>query len=88
MAGSSPIVPTKLLIITAAIDTHKGYIFKTIDIVSALLHTNNEEKVLMKLFSKIIELLVQLKTTMYQKYVTTGPNGEPVLNTKLQPSVG
>ena len=33
----------------------------------------------MKLRGKIVELLVQLKPTMYRKYVTVGPNGETIL---------
>ena len=37
----------------------------------------------MKLRGKIVELLVQLEPTMYQKYVTTGPNGEPILYVRL-----
>ena len=37
----------------------------------------------MKLRVKIVELLVQLELTMYQTYVTTGPNKEPILYVKL-----
>ena len=37
----------------------------------------------MKLGGKIVELLVQLEPTMYQKYVTTGPNGEPIIYVRL-----
>ena len=37
----------------------------------------------MKLRDKIVELLVQLEPTMYQKYVIVGPNGEPILYVRL-----
>ena len=37
----------------------------------------------MKLRGKIVELLVQLEPTMYRKYVTVGPNGEPILYVRL-----
>ena len=37
----------------------------------------------MKIRGNIVELLVQLKTSMYQNYVTQGPNCEPVLYVKL-----
>ena len=33
----------------------------------------------MKLRGKMVELLVQLRPTMYRKHVTTGPNEEPIL---------
>ena len=49
----------------------------------AFLHTENDDNILMKLRGKIVELLVQLEPTMYRKYVTTGPNGEPILYVRL-----
>ena len=64
-------------------DAFKNWVVKTIDIVSAFLHATNNEKILMKLRGKIVELWVQLEPSMYQKYVTQGPNGEPVLYVKL-----
>ena len=64
----------KALIITAAIDAFENRTVKTIDIVSAFLHATNDETILMKLYGKIVELLVQLEPSMYQKCVTQGPN--------------
>ena len=37
----------------------------------------------MKLRGKIVELLVQLEPTMCRKYVTTGPNEEPILYVRV-----
>ena len=53
------------------------------DIETAFLHADNNEEILMKLRGKIVELLVQLEPTMYRKYVTTGPNGEPIMYVRL-----
>ena len=50
---------------------------------TAFLHADNDEEILMKLRGKILELLVQLEPTMYRKYVTVGPNGEPILYVRL-----
>ena len=41
------------------------------------------KKTLMKLRGKIVELLIQLQSSMYRKYVTPGPNSQPVLYVKL-----
>ena len=53
------------------------------DVETAFLHADSDEEVLMKLRGKILELLVQLEPTMYQKDATTGPNGEPILYVRL-----
>ena len=37
----------------------------------------------MKLQGKTVDLSVQLELTMYRKYVTKGPKGEPILYVKL-----
>ena len=54
-----------------------------VDIGTAFLHADNDEEVLVKLRGKIVELLVQLEPTMYQKYVAVGPNREPILYVRL-----
>ena len=82
-AGSSPEVTTNGLILTAAFDAHEERDVATVDIETAFLHAVNDEEILMKLRGKIVELVVQLEPTMYRKYVTTGPNGEPILYVKL-----
>ena len=54
-----------------------------VDVGAAFLHADNDKEILMKLRGKIAKLLVQLEPTMYRKYVTVGPNGEPILYVRL-----
>ena len=82
-AGSSPIVTTKGLVLTTAINAHEEQDIATVDVKTAFLHADNDKEIFMQLRGKIVELLVQLEPTMYQKYVTTGPNGEPILYVRL-----
>ena len=82
-AGSSPTVTTKGLILSTAINAYKEWEMSIVDTGTAFLHADNDEEVLMKLRGKIVELLVQLEPTMYRKYVTVGPNGEPILYVRL-----
>ena len=82
-AGSSPTVTTKGLVMTCAVDAYEDRDVAIVDVGHAFLHTKNDKNVLMKLRGKIVELLVQLEPTMYRKYVTTGPNREPILYVRL-----
>ena len=82
-AGSSPTVTTKRLILTTAIDAHEDRYVVTSDVGVAFLHADNDEDVLMKLRGKLVEMLVQLEPSMHRKYVTTGPDGEPILYVRL-----
>ena len=50
-----------------------------VDFGTAFLQADNDVEILMKLRGKIVELLVQLEPTMYRKYITVGPNGDPIL---------
>ena len=81
--GSSPTVTTKGLVLTCGVDAFEGRKLAIVDVGTAFLHADNDEEVLMKLRGKIVELLVQLEPTMYRKYVTVGPNGEPILYVRL-----
>ena len=74
---------TKGIVLTCGIDAFEGQKLAIVDIGTAFLHTDNDKDVLMKLRGKIVELLVQLKRTMYWKYVTVGPNREPILYVRL-----
>ena len=81
--GSSPTVTTKGLILTCGVDAFEGWKIAIVDVGTAFLHADNDKEILMKLQRKIVELLVQLKPTMYRKCVTVGPNGEPILCVRL-----
>ena len=82
-AGSSHMVTTKGIVLTRAIDAYERRKMAIVDVGTAFLHADNDEEILMKLRGKIVELLVQLKPTMYRKSVTIGPNGEPILYVRL-----
>ena len=77
-AGSSPTVTKKGLILSTAINAHEGRDIATVNVGTAFLHLDNDKEILMKLRGKIVELLFQLEPTMYQKYVITEQNGEPI----------
>ena len=78
-ARSSPTVTTRGLIITAAIDAYEGRYVATVDIETVFLHAENNEGIIMKLRGKVVELLVQIEPSIYQKYVIAGPDGESIL---------
>ena len=69
--------------VIVGIDAFEGQKLAIVDIGTAFFRADNDKEVLMKLRRKIVELLVQLKPTMYRKYVTVGPNGEPILYVRL-----
>ena len=70
LVGSSPTLTTMGLIVTSIIDTHEGQNVATIDIEPAFLHADNDKTIIMIMQVKMLDLLVQLKPTMYRKYVT------------------
>ena len=64
-AGSPPTVTTRGLILTSAIDAHEGRDVATVDIEPTFLHADNNKEIIMKLRGKMVELLVQLESSMY-----------------------
>ena len=81
--GSSPMVTARGLVLTVAIDAHENEDVATGDIENAFFHAKNNKEIIMKLRGKMVELLVQLEPSMYQKYVTKGPNGEHIVYVKI-----
>ena len=63
--GSSPEVSTKGVILTPAITGHFGHDVATVDIPNALLWADNDGKVLIKLHSQMVELLVAIDPSLY-----------------------
>ena len=49
----------------------------------AYLHAKNDGHIIMLLRGKMVELPVKLQPELYQKYVITSKNGEPMLYVKL-----
>ena len=56
---------TRGLILTSAIHTHKEQDVATVDIDTAFLHMDNAKTIIMKLQSKMVDLVVPLDPTMY-----------------------
>ena len=81
--GSSPLVSTKGIILTAATDGNFERYVATIDIANAFLWADNDGEVLMKISGNMVELLVDLDPILYRKYVVVGKNGKPILYVKL-----
>ncbi len=80
---SSPKVSTDVVIITTAIDAHKGHAVAIINIPGAFPNTKNDEFVLMLLQGKLAELMVWLHPKLYRKYVINSSRGELMLDVKL-----
>ena len=66
-AGSSPTVSTDGLIVTTAIDAHKGRDAATMDTQTAFLYANNDEYIIMLLEGKVVKLLIELQPELYRK---------------------
>jgi len=81
--GSSPIISTDGLLISAAIDGHENRSVLCLDIPGAFLNADNDEFVLMCLRGEMAEMMVKVDPSIYRKYVVTGRNGVPHLYVKL-----
>ena len=68
--GLSPTVSTDIIFLTGVVDAHEKRAIAILDISNALLHAENDEKILMLLRGKLAEVMVQVDPIMYQKYVT------------------
>ena len=52
------------------VDADEKRAIAILDIVNAFLHADNDEKILMLLRGKLAEMMVQVDSIMYSKYVT------------------
>ena len=68
---------------TGAIDAHEGKDVAIVDIPRHFPNAENNEYILMCLRGKIAEIIVQVGSKIYRKYVTTTAKGEPILYVKL-----
>eukprot|EP00957_Ditylum_brightwellii_P200639 15295516-Ditylum_brightwellii.AAC.1 len=76
---ASPMVSTDGVIITSTIEAHQGQDIAIVDLPNAFLNAPNNEQTLMLLKGKLAELMVQINTKLYLKYITTSSKGEPML---------
>jgi hypothetical protein len=74
----SPTVATEALILSCLIDAIEGRDVATCDIPGAFMHSDMEEKVIMKLEGVMAEVLQKIHPSKYEKH-TTYENGKPVV---------
>ncbi len=84
VVATSPTIMTELVLITAAMEVTKGRDIAVIDLPGAFLNADMDEVVHMVLRGKLAELMVMFALQIYQKYVTLGNKGEPMLYVTLQ----
>ena len=84
--ATSPTVALELVLLMAMIDAAEGWDVATIDILNAFIQTrldDDSNKVLMRLCSKLAELMVKVAPEIYSKYVSVDSKGELVLYVHL-----
>ena len=67
---ASPTVSTNGVLITSAIEAHEKRYVATCNLLDASLNTDNNEETLVLPKGMLAELMVQLDTKLYRKYVT------------------
>jgi hypothetical protein len=75
----SPTVMNDSVMLTSAIDTHKGRKVVTCDIPGAFLHTDLDEEVIMLLRGQLADLMVQIDPELYGPYLIKSKKGESLL---------
>ena len=84
--ATSPTVALESVLLMAMIDAAEGRDVATIDIPNAFVQTrldDDSNKVLMRLRSKLAELMVEVAPEIYSKYVSVDSKGELVLYVHL-----
>jgi hypothetical protein len=69
--ATSPTAATKLILLTATIDAEEGRDVMTVDIPNAFVQTKldiNQEKVIMKIFGILVDMLIEINPEMYRSY--------------------
>jgi hypothetical protein len=82
---TSPTVATESVFITAVIDAHEGRNVACFDIPGAFLHADVDEDITMVLKGRLAELMVQVESNLYKKYITVDRKGTDKL-TQLDPT--
>ena len=80
-----PTEATELVFITAVIDAHKGRNVACSDIPGEFLHADVDEDISMVLKGRLAELMVQVASNLYKKYITVDRKGTDKL-TQLDPT--
>ena len=78
-----PILATKLVFITAIVNTHEGRNVACFDIPSAFLHADFDEDITMVLKGEMVELMVQVAPNLYRKCITVDKKGTAIPYVKM-----
>ena len=84
--ATPPTVALESVLITSAIETHKIRDSAVLGIPGSFLTTDMEEYVIMVLKGRLVELILNTKPRIYQKFVRI-ENGQTILNIKLQKAI-
>ncbi len=85
--GTSPMVATDSILISATIDAHKGCDVTTIDIPGAFLNAYNDKDTIMLPKGCLAKLMVQVDPQLYRKYIIHNKNNQPLLYLKLTKAI-
>ena len=83
---TSPTIALESVLLMAMIDAAEGWDVATINILNAFIQTrldDDSDKILMRLHSKLAELMVEVAPEIYSKYVSVDSKGELVLYVHL-----
>ena len=68
-------VTTESIFFSGVVDAREGRAMAVLDVSNAFLHAHNDERVLMLLCGKLVEIMVRIYPSMYRKYITYSKNG-------------
>ncbi len=77
-------VVMELVFITAIFNSYKGRDVACFNILGAFLHADVKEDITMVLKGRLAELMVQVASNLYKKYITVDRKGMAILYVKLQ----
>ena len=77
-------VATESVFLTAVIDVHEGPNVACFDIPGAFLHPDVDENITVVLKGRLAELMVQVASNLYRKYIAVDRKGTAILYVKMQ----
>ena len=77
-------VATELVFITAVIDAHEGPDVACFDIPGAFLHAEADKDITLVLKGRLAELMVQVASNLYRKYIAVDRKETAILYIKMQ----
>jgi hypothetical protein len=79
--ATSPTAVTESILLTATIDAEEGRDVMTVDIPNAFVQTkldNNQEKVIMKIWGILVDMLIEINPEMYGSYIVYEGNNRVI----------